>query len=70
MKLPPNGIIVGIKWVSKRIRDVQGLVERFRVRLVAKGFMQVFDLDYLKTYAPVKACNPSHGLCSRSAVTA
>ena len=34
-------------------RNVNGLVERFRARLVAKGFMQVYGLDYFGTYAPV-----------------
>jgi len=33
----------------ERKRCVQGLVERFRARLLAKGFMQVFDLDYFVT---------------------
>jgi hypothetical protein len=53
VRLPSNGRIVGTKWVFKRKRNMQGLVERFRARLVAKGFMQVFGLDYFGTYAPV-----------------
>ena len=53
MKLPPNGRVLGTKWMFKRKRNLQGLVERFRARLVAKGFMQVFGLDYFGTYAPV-----------------
>ena len=51
--LPANGRVVGTKWVFKRKRNLAGLIERFRARLVAKGFMQVFGLDYFGTYAPV-----------------
>ena len=51
--LPPNGRVVGTKWVFKRKRNIEGKVERFRARLVAKGFMQIFGLDYFGTYAPV-----------------
>ena len=34
-------------------RSLAGLVKRFRDRLVAKDFMQVFGLDYFGAYAAV-----------------
>ena len=40
------------KWVFKQKRYLKGSVERFRARLVAKGFAQIFGLDYLGTYPP------------------
>ena len=53
VQLPPGGRIIGTKWVFKRKRNLRGEVERFRARLVALGFSQVFGLDYFGTYAPV-----------------
>ena len=53
LDLPSYGRVVGTKWVFKRKRNLLGEVERFRARLVAKGFMQVYGLDYFGTYAPV-----------------
>ena len=51
--LPPGGRVIGTKWVFKRKRNLEGWVERFRARLVALGFAQIFGLDYFGTYAPV-----------------
>ena len=53
VRLPVNGRVIGTKWVFKRKRNLEGGVERFRARLVAKGFSQIFGLDYFGTYAPV-----------------
>ena len=53
VQLPGNGRCIGTKWVFKKKRNLDGHVERFRARLVAKGFAQIFGLDYFGTYAPV-----------------
>ena len=51
--LSKGRLIIGTKWVIKQRKNLEGNVERYNARLVAKGFTQVFVLDYFGTYAPV-----------------
>ncbi|KMQ91985.1 gag-pol polyprotein [Lasius niger] len=51
--LPPGRKPLKCKWVFKTKRDSNNDVERYKARLVVKGFSQVKGLDYEETYSPV-----------------
>jgi hypothetical protein len=42
---PQDVGVIGTKWVFRNKKDDQGIVVRNKIRLVAKGFSQVEDLD-------------------------
>lgn len=51
--LPKDTRILGTKWLFKVKRDANGNIERFKVRLVAKGYAQREGIDYNETFASV-----------------
>ena len=51
--LPHGKSPIGCKWVYKVKFNLDGNVERFKVRLVAKGYTQKEGLDFLETFSPV-----------------
>lgn len=51
--LPPGKTIIGCKSVYKIKYLIDGSTERFKSKLVAKGFNQRKGLDYQETISPV-----------------
>ncbi|KAG8497104.1 hypothetical protein CXB51_008305 [Gossypium anomalum] len=51
---PPEGVKpIGCKWVFKKKTDIDGNVQTYKGRLVAKGFHQIHGVDYDETFSPV-----------------
>ena len=45
--------LIGCKWVYKTKYNVDGSVNQYKVRLVAKGYVETHDINYDETLAPV-----------------
>ena len=57
MDLPSGCKPLSSKWVFKRKRKVDGSIDKYKERLVIKGYRQTEGLDYFDTYSLVTKIN-------------
>eukprot|EP00253_Pinus_taeda_P001731 PITA_01731 len=50
---PQDRSVIGSRWIYKIKYAVDGSVEKYKARFVAKGYAQKEGIDYEKTFAPV-----------------
>lgn len=53
VELPAGKKLIDSKWVFKMKKNSEGVVERYKARLVARGFTQRPGFDFAETYSPV-----------------
>ena len=57
VKLPKDKVPIGSKWLFKSKLKVDGSIDKFKERLVAKGYSQQEGIGIEETYVPVAKLN-------------
>ena len=61
---PSNQNVIGCRWVYKVKRGADGSIDRYKARLVARGYSQTEGVDYEEVFAPVVRATTIRSLLS------
>ncbi|KAA0059661.1 Retrovirus-related Pol polyprotein from transposon TNT 1-94 [Cucumis melo var. makuwa] len=50
---PQDRKVIGVKWVFRTKLNANGSINKHKVKLVVKGYAQIFGVDYSDTFAPL-----------------
>lgn len=50
---PKDRKVIGVKWVSRTKLNIDCTINKYKVRLVVKGYAQIFGVEYFDTFAPI-----------------
>ena len=67
--LPPRKSVVGCKWIYKIKTRSDGSIECYKARLVAKSFIQEYEIDYEETFTPIARISSVHALLAVAAAS-
>lgn len=67
VKRPPDTNVVDLKWVFRIKKNAAGELDKYKARLVARGFTQIYGMDYYETYSLVARLSSFHLLMAIAA---